>query len=212
MATQQQVLANRENAKASTGPQTPAGKTAVSRNAMRHGLTASSIDQFPAHVQDQYLTFRESLLAEFRPGTQHQILLFEQYAFAQFLLVRAQAIHANAIEQALAQPENSDTFTRLMRVQRYLRGLEQSALKSLLLFQHAYADRCAAVDLQDTVTNSFDSPVIVPAAAPVSRILTTNFSRPVIHSAAVRITHVEQARLGRQQNEANPIPNSGSSS
>lgn len=106
MATQQQVLANRENAKASTGPQTPVGKSAVSRNAMRHGLTASSIDQFPAHVQDQFLTFRESLLSEFQPGTQHQILLFEQYAFSQFLLVRAQAIHAQALEQSLAHPEN----------------------------------------------------------------------------------------------------------
>jgi len=41
MATEKQILANRQNAKRSTGPRTAAGKAISSRNAFRHGLSRS---------------------------------------------------------------------------------------------------------------------------------------------------------------------------
>jgi uncharacterized protein YecA (UPF0149 family) len=41
MATQPQIAANQLNAQFSTGPRTPEGKQASSRNALRHGLHAS---------------------------------------------------------------------------------------------------------------------------------------------------------------------------
>ena len=41
MASERQIAANRQNAKLSTGPTTADGKTASSRNAITHGLTAS---------------------------------------------------------------------------------------------------------------------------------------------------------------------------
>ncbi|MDH6261934.1 hypothetical protein [Bradyrhizobium sp. BR13661] len=39
MATEKQIRANRENAKRSTGPKSPAGRLKSSRNALRHGLS-----------------------------------------------------------------------------------------------------------------------------------------------------------------------------
>ena len=39
MASEKQIAANRANAKRSTGPKTPAGKIASSRNAFRHGFS-----------------------------------------------------------------------------------------------------------------------------------------------------------------------------
>src|SRR5260370_834688 len=39
MASQRQLAANRRNARGSTGPRSPAGKTRASQNAFRHGLT-----------------------------------------------------------------------------------------------------------------------------------------------------------------------------
>ena len=43
MATLKQFEANRRNAQKSTGPKTPEGKSAVSMNALRHGLRARSV-------------------------------------------------------------------------------------------------------------------------------------------------------------------------
>jgi len=38
MTSERQVEANRQNAKKSTGPRTPAGKAVVALNGMKHGL------------------------------------------------------------------------------------------------------------------------------------------------------------------------------
>jgi hypothetical protein len=43
MASEKQVVANRANAKRSTGPKTAAGKAVSRMNAYKHGLTAQSI-------------------------------------------------------------------------------------------------------------------------------------------------------------------------
>jgi len=198
MATEQQILANRENSQSSTGPTSPAGKLTVSKNAMRHGLTATSIDQFPAHIQDQFLDFRETLAADFNPGSSHENLLFEQYAFAQFLRVRAEAVHASALEQTLANPGDNNAFNHLTRVQRYIRGLERSAVQALALLHQSYADRCAAVDVQDLVTHTHNSPVVIPAAAPMSRLLKTSSFQTTTKDSALRIVYVEQGRLSRE--------------
>lgn len=198
MATHQQIVANRENARGSTGPTSPAGKLAVSKNAMRHGLTATSIDQFPAHIQDQFLDFRETLAADFNPGSTQENLLFEQYAFAQFLLVRAQAVHASALEQTLSSPGDNNALNQLTRVQRYIRGLERSAIQALALLHQSYADRCAAVDVQDLVTHTHNSPVVIPSAAPMSRLLNSSSFKATINDSALRITYVEQGRLSRE--------------
>ena len=40
MATEAQINANRRNAQKSTGPRSPEGKAATSRNALKHGLCA----------------------------------------------------------------------------------------------------------------------------------------------------------------------------
>jgi len=43
MSNDQQIAANRLNAQRSTGPRTPAGKTRVSSNALKHGLTGREV-------------------------------------------------------------------------------------------------------------------------------------------------------------------------
>ncbi len=42
MATAAQIAANQANAQKSTGPKTPPGKAASSRNATKHGLSGST--------------------------------------------------------------------------------------------------------------------------------------------------------------------------
>ena len=55
MTTERQRVANRTNARFSTGPRTKAGKKAVSRNAVRHGLSSQE------HGDPVYLSLVSSL-------------------------------------------------------------------------------------------------------------------------------------------------------
>ena len=47
MASERQIRANRENAKRSTGPRSPAGKRKVRANALKHGLSARTLKSTP---------------------------------------------------------------------------------------------------------------------------------------------------------------------
>ena len=196
MATDHQITANRDNAQASTGSRSAKGKQATSKNAVRHKLTASSIDQFP--------DFRENLITGFAPGSAHKMLLFEHYAFAQFLYVRAQALHSSALDQNLINPVDRDAFTHLTRVARYLRSLERLAAHALALLHESYADRCADFEIQDQVTQLYKSTVVIPDAAPISKMLHDKHYRTTAKQAALRITYIEQGRLDRERNKANP--------
>jgi hypothetical protein len=61
-----QIVANRLNAKRSTGPRTPAGKANVSVNAVKHGLTAREI-VLPNEDPNEFDTFRADLLTSLEP-------------------------------------------------------------------------------------------------------------------------------------------------
>lgn len=63
MATDRQILANRANARLSTGPRTPQGKTRSRRNAMRHGLTAETVVS-GLEDHDSFAAFHEAMLRE----------------------------------------------------------------------------------------------------------------------------------------------------
>ena len=61
MSTEKLILSNRENAKKSTGPSTPAGKARVSRNAIKHGLTGREV-VLPNEDPEEFESFRLDLL------------------------------------------------------------------------------------------------------------------------------------------------------
>jgi hypothetical protein len=68
MASISQIHANQHNAQASTGPVTPEGKSAASRNALTFGLYTRH-DYVKPEEQDLYRDFRETLLRELAPET-----------------------------------------------------------------------------------------------------------------------------------------------
>lgn len=65
-ASQRRIEANRNNAQASTGPRTPEGKVASSRNAIAHGLTARNI-LLAGENPEEFLRLRLSAFAELEP-------------------------------------------------------------------------------------------------------------------------------------------------
>src|SRR5258708_36783782 len=71
MASEAQVAANRRNAGRSTGPRTAAGKAAVSRDALRHGLTAEQVVLFDGEEED-LAPFHDELRRAPDPAVQPQ--------------------------------------------------------------------------------------------------------------------------------------------
>jgi hypothetical protein len=61
-----QIAANRENAKKSTGPKTPAGKAASSRNALRHGLYSTDL-VLPSEDFEEFKAFARRLNEAYAP-------------------------------------------------------------------------------------------------------------------------------------------------
>ena len=75
MATPAQILANRENAKKSTGPTTDAGILKASQNAIRHSLTAS-LPIVKGEQPEDAREVLEALQLEFQPlGANEEILV-----------------------------------------------------------------------------------------------------------------------------------------
>src|ERR1700756_2184326 len=61
------LAANRTNAKRSTGPKTPDGKSTVSRNALRHGLLSRRIHLDTDQDRREYQELLGSWTGHFRP-------------------------------------------------------------------------------------------------------------------------------------------------
>jgi len=77
MATNQQAIANKNNAAKSTGPKTEDGKASVSGNALKHGLKSSAKLLLHDEAPPQALAeLRDALGDGLRPSTALQRTLF----------------------------------------------------------------------------------------------------------------------------------------
>ncbi|HET8549499.1 MAG TPA: hypothetical protein VFL57_15910 [Bryobacteraceae bacterium] len=107
MASAAQIIANQQNAQLSTGPRTDAGKLAVSRNAIVHGLAAKkfflSDDEKPLFNQ-----LREALLEHYRPATAHEYALVEELAEARWRYRTARTMESSFLEVVIADQRKAD--------------------------------------------------------------------------------------------------------
>ena len=90
MASSAQIAANQSNARNSTGPRTVEGKARVSRNATRHGVTAS----YPVvrdDEQEDFAALRDGLAAELDPRGAVETVAFQQILLAAWNLQRLAA-------------------------------------------------------------------------------------------------------------------------
>src|SRR5215831_3953258 len=142
MSTTAQILANRQNAAYSTGPKSPEGKLASSRNATRHGL-AGVFTVLPHENVEDFNGLATRLRDEFQPETESENFLVDQMIQSRCRLLRIQRLEALALEQILTEPDsNPDPDARILtamcasgnaldKLQRYAATAERSYYKAL---------------------------------------------------------------------------------
>jgi len=126
MSTQPQILANRLNAQKSTGPKTPKGKAAASKNALKHGLSASH-DVIITESQEDYDRHRDSLLAELAPQTPMESILADRIVSLAWRLERAATIQNQTID-AMDEESKHPPFPALARLRTRNREHQDPAL------------------------------------------------------------------------------------
>ena len=97
MATEAQILANRRNAQKSTGPRTCEGKSAVSQNAVKHGLLARQT-VISSESQADFDLYRDRMLAELAPVSPMESMLAERIVSLSWRLKRAGRIQNQTID------------------------------------------------------------------------------------------------------------------
>ena len=128
MATPEQVLANQQNSKLSTGPRTDAGKAVSSRNHLVHGL-CSADPVLPTEDRHQFNELVEQFKLEGTPDGLHQEILVSEMATAQWKLDRIARIEIDIMAKlddpakAFTDKETAAGFTRL---ERYRASLERT--------------------------------------------------------------------------------------
>jgi hypothetical protein len=123
MTTSRQQTANRENARASTGPRTAAGQARVKRNARRHGLAARN--RLSGSVANEVKALAHQI-AESNPSPA-VLSAAGRIAEAQIDLVQVRAARQQLIAPSLSDEETfvwSDVAKQLRALDRY----EQRAL------------------------------------------------------------------------------------
>jgi hypothetical protein len=127
MSSNAQVAANRENAKLSTGPVTPAGIANTRHNATRHGLTGSQM-VIKGEDAAEYDSLRAELVADHAPANEHEAMLVEEIAQNWWRLQRARRVEAQVVEKfgelaVILEPEAAKAYRT---INRYLNAIERS--------------------------------------------------------------------------------------
>ena len=111
MATEAQILVNRRNVQKSTGPRTPEGKTIVSQNAVKHGLSAR-LDVISSESQADFDLYCDRMLAELAPVGPMESTLAERIVSLSWRLKRAGRIQNQTIN-ALDADKTSSPLAKL---------------------------------------------------------------------------------------------------
>ena len=126
MATQKQIEANRRNALKSTGPRTPEGKAAVSRNALKHGFAVRDADLGP-EAREEITRLAREYCRDLRPDGPRENLQVLQIAIAAWRLSRLPQL-----EDALwAKCSLANGFRPLNTLSRYRSRVDRSFYRAL---------------------------------------------------------------------------------
>ena len=142
MSNDQQIEANRLNAQRSTGPRTPAGKTRVSSNALKHGLTGRDV-VLPGENPDDFDSFRAGLLTSLDPQGELEAALAEKIVADFWRLRRVPIFEATLYRRGCAEllVKQADESVR------WYESIESHRIRALLISKDLSPDE--RKDLED---------------------------------------------------------------
>jgi hypothetical protein len=108
MLSEKQLAANRENARKSTGPQSPETKKAVSQNALRHGLTGQ-VTLMPDEDREAHDQFCAAIVQSLAPAGALEIQLAQSIAEDNWRMNRGRAIETNLFALGTFYPAGPGT-------------------------------------------------------------------------------------------------------
>ncbi|WP_108682496.1 hypothetical protein [Methyloceanibacter sp. wino2] len=146
--------ANQLNARRSTGPKTAAGKARSRMNALRHGLTASSV-VIPGEDAHEFELLRAELVGHFAPRCALEMELVERLAVTLWRLRRVPIYEAAVLRAREVQCEE------LGRLRRHLRdggcAPQLGSLGESLIHDANYGDAVSKLGRHETnLVNTFE--------------------------------------------------------
>ncbi len=113
MSSEEKIIANRRNAKKSTGPRTRQGKAIVSKNAVKHGLLAHQV-VISSERREDFDIHRDRIIKDMVPGTPMESMLAERIVILSWRLKRIDHIQNQTID-ALNARNTSGPLTKLTK-------------------------------------------------------------------------------------------------
>jgi hypothetical protein len=106
MTSEKQVLANKENAKKSTGPKSEDGKIQTAGNAIKHGILSQRLI-LPGEDQQDFIHLQDDLRLSLRPVGALELILVEKIAAVIWKQKRLTAANSASIQLA-TRPEKQE--------------------------------------------------------------------------------------------------------
>ena len=143
MTSQRQLLANRRNAKKSTGPRTPAGRAACRLNALKHGLAAADVILPSLEEQTAFAQLRAAFEQEYQPATPTEQQTLHNLVAARWRFERAQRLESQFFNDKIDDDDSphdaivlifhddSQTSNSLAKIARYETRFERTFYKAL---------------------------------------------------------------------------------
>ena len=124
MTTARQITANQQNAKLSTGPRTAEGKAIASRNALKHGLLATSA-LLPGENADVFNAFKEGMVEDFQPVGVVETVLVDRIVSLAWRLQRLASVETGMFQynfhDRVARRAEREAESLVVEEERWLR-------------------------------------------------------------------------------------------
>ena len=99
--SEKQLAANRANAKKSTGPRTPEGKTRSAQNARKHGFAGTKYTIIRLEGVQEIDNLRADIIACYKPVNSQELLALERMAICQETILRAARLESGLFTAVL---------------------------------------------------------------------------------------------------------------